>query len=186
MINVHVVHRNRHRPWDGADRGTPLACWIAYGLYKLRGTAKVIPEELLLCVEIVLALIGVTILLAAIPGPNVALIVENTIERGPRFSAMTVVGTTVGVALQLGVVVLGFTALLKVATSALVWIKWAGGAYLFYLGVVSWRRAMSDLKSQTPSFKPIGRMFLQGILLAAVNPKTLLFNAAFLTQFVMD
>jgi len=53
-----------------------------------------------------LALIGATAVLVAIPGPNVALIVANTIARGLRFGAMTALGTTIGVAVQLAVVVL--------------------------------------------------------------------------------
>ncbi len=59
---------------------------------------------------IAIALIGATSLLVAIPGPNVALIIANTLARGFRFGAVTVLGTTVGMALQLAVVVLGLAA----------------------------------------------------------------------------
>ena len=70
-----------------------------------------------------LALIGATAVLVAIPGPNVALIVANTIARGLRFGAMTAIGTTIGVAVQLAVVVLGLAALLEFAASAFMWLK---------------------------------------------------------------
>ena len=130
-----------------------------------------------------LALAAATAILVAIPGPNVALIVANTLARGFRFGAMTVLGTTIGVALQVGVVVLGLAALLEVAASALTWLKWAGVAYLLYLGWVSWRQGVEELRT-TASLKPARTLFLQGLMLACVNPKTLLFNVAFLPQFV--
>lgn len=132
----------------------------------------------------VLALVGATALLVAIPGPNVALIVANTIAYGFRFGAATVFGTTMGVALQLAVVVLGLATLLEFAASAFVWLKWAGVFYLVYLGIVSWRRGTEDLQNTTASRRPLHVLFWQGLLLAVINPKTLLFNAAFLPQFV--
>lgn len=131
-----------------------------------------------------LALAAATAILVAIPGPNVALIIANTIARGFRLGAMTVLGTTIGVALQVTVVVLGLAALLELAASALTWLKWAGVVYLLYLGLMSWRQGVEDLRATVASRKPARTLFLQGLLLASVNPKTLLFNAAFLPQFV--
>jgi len=131
-----------------------------------------------------LTLIGATAILVAIPGPNVALIIANTIARGFRFGAMTVLGTTIGVAVQIVVVVLGLAALLEFAASAFTWLKWAGVAYLLYLGISSWRQGVEDLQETSASKRPLHALFLQGLLLAIINPKTLLFNAAFLPQFV--
>lgn len=135
-------------------------------------------------VTIAIALITATSILVAIPGPNVALIIANTLARGFTFGAVTVLGTTIGVALQLAVVVLGLAALLEFAASAFTWLKWAGVAYLLYLGVLSWRQGMEDVQGATASPKPLKTLFWQGLLLAMINPKTLIFNAAFLPQFV--
>lgn len=135
-------------------------------------------------VTIAIALITATSILVAIPGPNVALIIANTLARGFTFGAVTVLGTTIGVALQLAVVVLGLAALLEFAASAFTWLKWAGVAYLLYLGVLSWRQGMEDVLGATASQKPLKALFWQGLLLATINPKTLIFNAAFLPQFV--
>lgn len=131
-----------------------------------------------------LALIGATALLVAIPGPNVALIIANTIAFGLRFGAMTVLGTTIGVALQLAIVVLGLAALLEHAASAFMWLKWAGVAYLLYLGIMSWRQGLQQIHETRASRKPLRSLFWQGLILAMINPKTLLFGAAFLPQFV--
>lgn len=131
-----------------------------------------------------LALIGATLVLVAIPGPNVVLIIANTISYGLRFGAVTVLGTTIGVTLQLAVVVLGLAALLEFAVSAFMWLKWAGVAYLLFLGLMAWRQGIEDTLDVAASRKPLKSLFWQGLLLAAINPKTLLFNAAFLPQFV--
>lgn len=130
------------------------------------------------------ALAGATVLLVAVPGPNVALIVANTIAHGLRFGIVTVLGTTLGIALQLVVVGLGLAALLEFAASAFVWLKWAGVAYLIALGIAAWRRGVEDLEVGVSPDRALRSVFWQGLLLATINPKTLLFNAAFLPQFV--
>ena len=126
------------------------------------------------------ALVAATIVLVAIPGPNVALIVANSLAYGFRAGALTVLGTTLGVGLQLVLVVLGMAVLLESAAGALTWIRWAGVAYLVWLGVTTWRRAPA--RTEAVPLRPV--VFWRGCLVAAANPKTLLFSAAFLPQFV--
>lgn len=130
------------------------------------------------------ALVLATSVLVAIPGPNVALIVANTLARGLRLGVVTVLGTTTGVAIQLALVVVGLVALLQLAAMALLWIKWIGVAYLLWLGVRAWRRSASDVPDAVVEHRPLATVFCQGAMLATVNPKTLLFVAAFLPQFV--
>ena len=126
-----------------------------------------------------LALAAATAILVMIPGPNVALIVANSLRYGVRMGGVTVVGTTAGVALQLAAVVLGLAAVVELAADALTWIRWAGVAYLVWLGIRTWREPAADLRSIVAA----PAMFWRGCLVAAINPKTLLFNAAFLPQF---
>jgi len=95
---------------------------------------------------------------------------------------ITVLGTTVGVGIQLALVVVGLAALLEAAAEALHWLKWLGSAYLVYLGIQAWRRAAQPPSDPAPA--PGYRAAWRGALLAVLNPKTLLFNAAFLPQFV--
>ncbi len=128
------------------------------------------------------ALIIATAFLVMIPGPNVALIVANSLQSGFRAGVMTVLGTTVGVAIQLAIVVAGLAIVVETAANALHWIRWAGVIYLIWLGIRTWRTPASDLKVVEAS----PTAFLRGCMLAVINPKTLLFNAAFLPQFVGD
>lgn len=129
-------------------------------------------------IDNLLVLAAATAILVAIPGPNVALIVATSLAHGFGRGATTVFGTTCGVAVQLALVVLGLAAVVELAAGALAWIRWAGVAYLVYLGIRAWREPPDNVAATTPA------VFRRGCLIAALNPKTLLFNAAFLPQFV--
>lgn len=125
-----------------------------------------------------IALALATAVLVALPGPNAALIVANSLRGGMRAGAVTVFGTTLGVAVQLALVVLGFVAIIEIAADVLTWVRWAGVVYLIWLGVLTFRAPADDLAvSAAPA------VFWRGCMIAALNPKTLLFNAAFLPQF---
>ena len=128
-----------------------------------------------------IALALATAVLVAIPGPNVALIVANSLRYGFWMGATTAVGVTLGNALQLVAVVIGMAAIVELAADALTWIRWAGVAYLVYLGIRTWHEPPEDISrvSAAPA------VFWRGLIIAAVNPKTLLFIAAFLPQFVV-
>jgi len=132
-------------------------------------------------VNSLVALIVATSVLVIIPGPNVALIVANSLKYGFRMGVATVAGTTLGVGLQLVLVVFGLAAVIAIAAEALTWIKWAGVAYLLYLGIKTWREPADDLAAVAAA----PAMFWRGFLVALLNPKTLLFNAAFIPQFVV-
>lgn len=128
------------------------------------------------------ALAFATIVLVMIPGPNVALIVANSLRHGLRSGLATAFGTTTGLAVQLLVVIAGMAALIGVAAAALTWIRWLGVIYLFYLGIKTWTEPADSLDDvQALSSQ---RAFWRGAGFAVINPKTLLFNAAFLPQFV--
>lgn len=128
------------------------------------------------------ALVVATCILVLIPGPNAALIVANSLRYGFRMGVMTVLGTTAGVAMQLILVVAGLAAVIELAADLLIWIRWAGVFYLIWLGVRIWREPATDLEKMAAA----PALFWRGCMLAAVNPKTLLFNAAFIPQFAGD
>ncbi len=130
--------------------------------------------------ELLLALAAATFVLVLIPGPNVALIVANSLAFGLKEGIVTVTGTTLGVALQLVLVVAGLSAMLELASEAFSWLRWIGVAYLVWLGIRTYRSVPADLER----VEARRGLFLKSLLVAAVNPKTLLFNAAFLPQFV--
>jgi threonine/homoserine/homoserine lactone efflux protein len=128
-----------------------------------------------------IALAVATVILVMIPGPNVALIVANSIRYGFRMGATTALGVTCGNAIQLVLVVLGMAAIIQFAAEALTWIRWLGVAYLVYLGIRTWNMPADDLGN----VKAVPAVFWRAVVIAAINPKTLLFIAAFLPQFVV-
>jgi threonine/homoserine/homoserine lactone efflux protein len=119
-----------------------------------------------------------------IPGPNVALIVANSVAHGARYGLLTVAGTSSAMVLQLAVTALGMTELLETLGSWFEWLRWIGVAYLFYLGVTYWHAAPVDLARTEAERRAPGAMFLRALLVSLSNPKTLLFYGAFFPQFM--
>jgi threonine/homoserine/homoserine lactone efflux protein len=128
------------------------------------------------------AFAAATLALMLIPGPNVALIVANSLSFGVRAGLVTVAGTSAAMVLQLAVAAAGLTALLGGLGHAFEALRWAGVAYLLWLGFRAWRTPAEDLSQVRPL--PPSKAFGRGFLVSLTNPKTLAFYAAFLPQFL--
>lgn len=135
-------------------------------------------------IELYFAFIVATLILIAIPGPNVALIIANSIAHGVRYGLLTVVGTSAAGVLQLTLTILGMTTLLTVMAEWFDVLRWAGVAYLLYLAYKAWTAPATDLTQAKPEPKSPRQILLRGFLVSLTNPKTLLFYGAFLPQFV--
>jgi len=125
-----------------------------------------------------------TAILILIPGPNVSLIVANSIAYGTRYGLLTVAGTSSAIVVQLALTTLGLTATLDLLAAWFEWIRWLGVAYLLYLGVRQWRAAPVDLTRIPPQPRSVRAIALRGFLISLTNPKTLLFYGAFFPQFL--
>ena len=132
--------------------------------------------------ENIYALILATAVLVMIPGPNVAIIVAKSLQQGFQAGFVATLGTTTGIALQLLVTVFGITALVETAAQALLVLKWLGVVYLIWLGLLTWKRKPGA--ADAGQSQRTGANFRHGLIVALLNPKTLLFNAAFLPQFL--
>ncbi|MBV9516825.1 MAG: LysE family transporter, partial [Hyphomicrobiales bacterium] len=95
--------------------------------------------------ELYLAFVAATAILILIPGPNVALIVANSVAHGSRFGLLTVAGTSSAVIIQLLLTVAGMTTFLSIMANWFEWLRWIGVAYLVYLGIRAWRAPPVDL-----------------------------------------
>lgn len=134
--------------------------------------------------DLYLAFAAACVVLIIIPGPNVALIVANSVAHGVRYGLTTVAGTASAMVLQLALVVLGASALMAALAGVFDWLRWLGVAYLLWLGVRTWRGASADLSRVEAERRSTTSIFGRGFLVSLTNPKTLLFHAAFLPQFV--
>ena len=134
--------------------------------------------------DLYLAFCAATAVLMIIPGPNVALIVANSVAHGTRFGLLTVAATSTAVVCHLTLTVLGATALLNVLAASFDWLRWLGVAYLVWLGIAAWRAPATDLERTRPQARSARVIFMRGFLVGLTNPKTLLFYGAFFPQFV--
>ena len=125
-----------------------------------------------------------TVILVVIPGPNVSLIVANTMAYGTRYGLATVAGTSAAVVLQLAMTALGLSATLSVLANWFAWVRWLGVLYLLYLGLRQWFAPAIDLTRTPPQPRSLRGIALRGFLVSLTNPKTLLFYGAFFPQFI--
>lgn len=136
-----------------------------------------------------LAAFGVaSVVLAATPGPGVLYIVTRTLAQGRRAGLASVAGVALGNLGNATGASLGLAALLAVSSLAFTVVKFAGAAYLVWLGIKALRTgddAASAAAAATAFESPQhGRILREGFLVALLNPKTALFFAAFLPQFI--
>ena len=126
-----------------------------------------------------------TAVLILMPGPIVTLVVANSLAYGARTGLATVAGSSSGNALLVAAGALGLTTMLALIADVFQWIRWAGVAYLIYLGIRHWQAVFRPPAAATVRPMPSARgVFWQGVLVAITNPKTILFYAAFFPQFL--
>ncbi len=130
--------------------------------------------------ELYAAFVAISIALLLTPGPIVTLVIATGATQGARAALITVAGTTIGNFILIGAIAFGLSIVLKFASELFEIMRWAGAAYLVYLGIQAWRGA------GTMQVQPQSRRvhFSRGVVVALTNPKTIAFFTAFLPQFV--
>ncbi|KAA2237464.1 LysE family translocator [Salinarimonas soli] len=134
--------------------------------------------------DLYLAFVAAVVVLILVPGPNVALIVANSVAHGVGYGLLTMAGTSSAMVLQLAVAVGGMTALLAWLAAWFEALRWVGVAYLAYLGWRAWTAPPHDLTGAKAQPRSGWTIYGRGVLVSLANPKTLLFYGAFLPQFV--
>jgi homoserine/homoserine lactone efflux protein len=134
--------------------------------------------------KLYLAFVAASAALIMVPGPNVALIVANSLAHGRRYGLVTVVGTSAAMVPQLALTALGMTGVLTSVSHVFEWVRWAGVAYLVWLGVQAWQTPAVDLTRIAPEPRSSRAILTRGFLVSLTNPKTLLFYGAFFPQFL--
>jgi threonine/homoserine/homoserine lactone efflux protein len=139
-----------------------------------------------------LAFAGIAAVLTITPGADMALVAKNVFTRGRGGSLATILGICSGLFVHATASALGLSAILSKSARAFEIVKWAGAAYLFYLGLMALRRAVrreAPLGHGAPdgSAKPRAGWwgaFSEGMLTNILNPKVALFYLTFLPQFI--
>jgi threonine/homoserine/homoserine lactone efflux protein len=128
----------------------------------------------------------VSVIFVAIPGPSVVFTISRALTLGRRPALLTVVGNAVGVYLHVVAVAVGVGAIIARSIAAFTVLKFAGAAYLVILGVQAVRRrgSLAELLDRQVGPARTGRVLADGFVVGVTNPKSIVFFAAVLPQFV--
>ena len=122
-----------------------------------------------------------TALLTASPGPGVLYVTARTLAQGRRAGFASMFSIESGEVVWILAAATGVAALLSASIASLTALRFAGAAYLIYLGIERWRQVET---LQQPKPAPLGRVFVQGMVTQLLNPKVAVFFVAFLPQFL--
>lgn len=130
-----------------------------------------------------LAYVAAILVFMATPGPSHLLMLATTVSDGFPRSLATAAGDLSANALQITVAGAGLFSILVAAGDLFFWVKWAGVAYLVWLGLRQFWRAgvQHSTASQSTS---LSRLWFRGFATSAANPKAIVFFAALFPQFV--
>ena len=134
--------------------------------------------------QLYLAFVAACIALALLPGPIVTLLIANGLRHGTRAALTNILGVQAGLVIVIGVLAVGLTSLMATMGYWFDWVRFAGAAYLVWLGIKLIRSPVEGVKTDAPPPPPRGGFFLQGFLVALSNPKLLVFFGAFIPQFM--
>jgi threonine/homoserine/homoserine lactone efflux protein len=123
-------------------------------------------------------------ILLVIPGPAVIYIVTRSVYQGRLAGIVSVLGIHVGTIIQIMAVAFGLSAVLLTSVVVFNVVKYLGAAYLIYLGIRTFIGKDSAQEIKQTGSERLRRVFYEGIIVNALNPKTALFFFAFLPQFI--
>jgi threonine/homoserine/homoserine lactone efflux protein len=130
-----------------------------------------------------LAFAAAAFLLVALPGPNMLYLLARSVSEGRRAGVLSALGTETGTVIHITAAAAGLSALLASSATAFAFVKYAGAAYLVYLGL----RVLLGGKrpDREATARPGARnVFRQAVMVQVLNPKVAVFFLAFLPQFV--
>ena len=136
----------------------------------------------------ILAFLLTAVMLTATPGPDNLMVLSIGMSKGRRAGIAFGLGCALGCLSHTVLAVIGVGAILAASPVAFTALKWAGGAYLIWLGTQALRHAGAvridgSSNNQAPA-ESLHRTFSQGLVANAINPKVVLFFLSFLPQFV--
>jgi threonine/homoserine/homoserine lactone efflux protein len=126
------------------------------------------------------------VLLNLSPGPDIAFILAQTARNGQRSGFAAMFGIWAGAFLHVLLAAVGLSAILASSATAFTFVKWIGAIYLVWLGIQAFRSNGASYSSDPETTQSSNlKIFQQGALVAALNPKVAIFFLAFLPQFVV-
>lgn len=127
---------------------------------------------------------GAALALLVVPGPSVIYIVTRGIHQGRAAALVSVLGVTTATMIHTVFAAAGLSAILASSALAFSIVKYAGSAYLVYLAIRTWLDRSEDRLDLPRPAAHLRRVYVEGIVVNLLNPKTALFILALLPQFV--
>ena len=126
---------------------------------------------------------GTSLVLLAIPGPAVIYVLTRSLDQGRAAGIISVLGVETGTFAYALAAAAGLTGLLAASEIGFTVVRYAGAAYLVYLGI---RKLLE--RAEPGDRRPVARsgLYLKGVLVQLLNPKIAIFFLAFLPQFVQS
>ncbi|MFE3771248.1 LysE family translocator [Streptomyces sp. NPDC059122] len=140
----------------------------------------------MLSADRLLAFCAMSLLLIVVPGPSVLFVIGRALAQGRRAALTTVVGNTLGAFVLVVAVALGVGSVVERSAIVFTTLKLLGAGYLVYLGIKAVRRRgalRASFAGRGPAHGGV-RMLREGFAVGVANPKTMVFFAAVLPQFV--
>lgn len=125
-----------------------------------------------------------SLILAITPGPGVIYVLTRTLSQGRGAGLASVCGIALGNLANAAVASLGLAFVIAASATAFAAVKFLGAAYLVFLGLQALRARPAEEPDDAPRSLSPGRLFRAAFLVALLNPKTALFFAALLPQFI--
>ncbi len=131
-----------------------------------------------------LVFLSAALILAITPGPGLFYVLARSLRGGRREGVLSAAGTFLGGLVHVGAAAFGLSAILAASAIAFETVRYAGAAYLIYLGY----RMIRSRNQETAEIEAMGTSrgtFAQGVMTEVLNPKTALFFLSFIPQFVV-
>ena len=146
----------------------------------------------MLPLENLLLFVPAMALLVMLPGPDFALVSRVALLNGARAGKAAACGVALGITVHTGFAIAGISAIIAASAPLFQLLKYAGAAYLFWLGIQSFRqtaqpseaRGEQEAEVARGQQAPLRRAFRQGFLTNALNPKAILYFLTLLPQFI--
>lgn len=123
-------------------------------------------------------------ILLAVPGPTILLVISYALGHGRRPAAAVVVGVASGDLTAMTASMAGLGAILATSSAFFAALRWAGGAYLIYLGIKLWRAPVAQPGTVAAPSVGLARIFGHAYAITALNPKSIVFFVVFVPQFL--
>jgi len=125
-----------------------------------------------------------SVIIYVTPGPDMLYVLAHALSMGTRIGIVASLGMAMGMVVHTTAAVLGVAALLRSVPWTYDVIRYAGGAYLLYIGIRTWLSSRAEQQLTQAEKIPTRRVLWRATATNLMNPKIILFYIAFLPQFV--